>query len=492
MKEKNRFSLLLEHLMSMANLKNYVLAQTLKYDESYISKWVSGKMLPTEKNYDKILQDISNCIVNSLTEETLDNFFLEYQLNDINDLPLAIYDHLETEYNYVKNLKNSSGSEIASKIEYFPELPLGQFISKMKHPSLRKVNSLNVCALIDIMHLDTDYQLMIVDFNHMHLEKELKFPGVHFSLFINLNNLEKSASYTSVFLMNMLTNLSNINFSLYGGQQATDKIIFAVKDAYSISGMLIDNSHCLAVTVSEDVEIANSIYKKIQSICNRENLLIRNTTMYEMIESYDYEQSIFSKNKNWLVGHMTEHFIPDDLHQELLDTLCKDLKKQECDKLSRLHILTRKILDTAPIRIVMYEAALTNFSVTGILDFYGTKVHLTSDQRLRYMKHLCELMTNQKNLEFRILTSRIFADFPHIPEPTLFLSDALSYLRLDTISTTYNVTILNKIILTKLFRQFFAELWDSVNSEFYNGDNYNLDLIQHLIFSIEIMSELND
>lgn len=43
MKEKNRFSVLLEHLTSMANLKNYVLAKAVQYDESYISKWISGK-----------------------------------------------------------------------------------------------------------------------------------------------------------------------------------------------------------------------------------------------------------------------------------------------------------------------------------------------------------------------------------------------------------------------------------------------------------------
>lgn len=69
MKTKNRFSILLEHLMSVADLKNSVLAKAVQYDDSYISKWISGKLLPTEKNHEATLQAISNCVVDSLTED---------------------------------------------------------------------------------------------------------------------------------------------------------------------------------------------------------------------------------------------------------------------------------------------------------------------------------------------------------------------------------------------------------------------------------------
>ena len=50
---------------------------------SYISKWISGKLLPTEKNHEATLQAISNCVVDSLTEDGTTQLLQEYQLQDI-------------------------------------------------------------------------------------------------------------------------------------------------------------------------------------------------------------------------------------------------------------------------------------------------------------------------------------------------------------------------------------------------------------------------
>lgn len=491
MKEKNRFSILLEHLLSMANIKNYILAQNLKYDESYISKWTSGKLLPTEKNYEKILQNISHCIVDSLTEDTIRSFYLEYQLYNKKDLEQAIYDHLETEYNYVRELKTSTGSEIASKITCYPELTLAQFISKMKHPSLRKVPDLDVCAIIDIMHLDVNYQLMIADINGVDSEEQLKFPGVHFSMFIAMENLVKDHTYTAVFLLNMLTNLSNINFDLYGGKQALGKIIFTVKDAYSISGMLIDKSHCLAVTTSEEPEIANSLHRKIKTLCNKETLLIRKTNAAEMMQNYEYEQSVFSLNQRWLIGHPTEHFLPDDLHAELVERYCKDMRPEELQKLNKLHALTKRVIENSPIRLLVHETAFTSFTVTGMLDFYGYKIQLDSEQRLRYMKHLYTLLTNKYHLEMKTIRGGLITDFQHIPDPTLFLSDSFCYLRLETTTPLYNICVPNKVIINNIFREFFDDIWNGEHYDAVENGNSLVTLIQHAIMSIEIMSETN-
>ena len=44
--------MLLQELMAEAGIKNLTLSEVLQYDVSYISKWVTGRLLPSEKSID--------------------------------------------------------------------------------------------------------------------------------------------------------------------------------------------------------------------------------------------------------------------------------------------------------------------------------------------------------------------------------------------------------------------------------------------------------
>ena len=117
--EKNRFSTLLEELISISGVKNSGLAKALQYDASYISKWVSGRLLPTEKTKKKILSGLSHEIVNQSTSEGLENLYANYQVSFPEELENVIYDNLEIEYDYVTDLQNTCGSLIAPDVSFF-------------------------------------------------------------------------------------------------------------------------------------------------------------------------------------------------------------------------------------------------------------------------------------------------------------------------------------------------------------------------------------
>ena len=162
MKDKNRFSKLLKYLMDTAKIKNYTLAQEVQYDESYVSKWVTGSLMPSEKNSEKVLKDISACVVKSLNEEGLETLYSDYQVNQEKELEEAIFDNLKAEFEYVTSLKESTGSDVVQKNVFYPELTLAQFLKKMHHPVLRQVKSLKVIMATDILAVDRHYQLSML------------------------------------------------------------------------------------------------------------------------------------------------------------------------------------------------------------------------------------------------------------------------------------------------------------------------------------------
>lgn len=492
MKDKNRFSNLLKHLMAVTKLKNYTLAKELQYDESYISKWVTGSLLPTEKNSDQVFRDISRCVISSLDDESREALYAEYQVEHTRDLEAAIFDNLVAEYEYVLNLKASTGSEVAEKNRYYPELTLAQFLKKMHHPILRQVKSLNVVMATDILSLDHHYQLALaqLESNPSINVSQHRYPGVRFSMLINLDAPGTSNFQNVQFLLNLLATLSNVDFQLYSCPQTQGKILFTVKDAYAISGMIMDESHCLSVTATEDAKNANALYDRLQSLCTPETLAVRRITIPEMIQTNEYTQYCFARNPRCTLSHVTEQFLPEDIFTSLLEDYCSRHKDADPAKIKNVYKLSSAILNSMKIRLLLDEDGLYDFAVTGMVDFLGEKTYLPPSQRMRCLEYARTFPENNPNLEYRILHGRRTLTQLGMSFPTICLSDSICYLRIDHNGPTFNISLLNQKKLENMFRQSFDELWTDLR---YVDASYHsaVEMIRYLVqmVQVQILSE---
>lgn len=464
MKERNRFSSLLKQLMTIADVKNYALARDLQFDESYVSKMISGTLMPPKKTSDRVIRTISRCIVNALDDSSRRTMMAEYQVVREKDLEPAIFDNLMAEYNYVLSLKEETGSEVGQRISYFPELSLSQFIQKTRHPSVRQVKSLDVISAIDILSLDRQYQLTLAALETRADMASKNYPNVHFSMLINLGANPEQNTYNVTFLLNLLTNLSDIDFQLYNWPRAAGKVIFAVRDAYSIAGMIVDESHCIAVTASEDAANANATYDRLQSLCSPENLVIRKVSMESILMDNGYIRFLLGRNQRWILGHMTEHLMPGELFEELAPEYCRnhDIPLEE---LRRIHQMTRSVMEEMDVRVLTCEKALTEFAVSGELDFFNTKVILTPEQRISYLEHMNTMYESNPSVQCRLIRIGAVSDIQHIPEPTVFLSDATGYLRLVRAGMENNMCVVKRMDAMEMMRRFFEDVW--------NGEEYN-------------------
>ena len=76
------FGQLLDKLLYLSNQKKSTLAKILGYDVSYISKWINGKNLPTQKSISDVCKRTSEFIVNSLTPITMQDLKGYFEIDD--------------------------------------------------------------------------------------------------------------------------------------------------------------------------------------------------------------------------------------------------------------------------------------------------------------------------------------------------------------------------------------------------------------------------
>ena len=94
----------IEKLIQFSGQKNYSLAKELGYDVSYISKWISGAMLPASKNIKNICEKTAKFVVDNATEIHKCEILAYYKLDIIFFLSTisSSYKLLCFKFNYIK------------------------------------------------------------------------------------------------------------------------------------------------------------------------------------------------------------------------------------------------------------------------------------------------------------------------------------------------------------------------------------------------------
>lgn len=268
MEEKNRFSRLLEQLLGEAEIKSNTLAQELQYDVSYISKWINGRMLPSEKTEKRVLASIAHCIVSSASEDGLLCLQENYNIKEVDVLEGAVRDHLTAEYNYTREQQKEGDSSGTQKTRFFPELSIQQYLKQMKHPVLRRVKSLHIIMMTDLMAMDYESRIKFMSLDEQNIDKQRPFPEVHVSLILNLEDSRGNCLCDVLFLLNLLSDSIHIGLRLYSSRRAYGRLIFAIRKEFVSAGMLEESGRCLSVTVSEDEGYCRQIYEAVQGYAN--------------------------------------------------------------------------------------------------------------------------------------------------------------------------------------------------------------------------------
>ena len=459
--DKNRFSTLLVQLINTAEVKHSFLAQELCFDVSYISKWVNGRVLPSEKNIEETVEKISESLVKHASPAGLSQFYTDYQVDSQDALQNAIYENLLAEYHYVMDSQQDQEKGTDQKVSFYPWLPIEEFLNKMHHPVLRRVKGLEIMAAIDLFSIENEYRVRAVSLGINSTAINYEYPEVHFCLLIDLSKMRQDLIRNTIFISNMLRMLSHVDFRFYSGEFASGKLMFLVKNEFSVSGILIRPDTCASVVVCEGRENLRPLYHCLQSLCTREALLFQKLDIIDiLVHSTDYVHSLLAPGRNWLVGHVTEQLLPADLFQELVVKSKVGAQNFKIEGMRRLHKLAESVLSNPEVRILLCEQAISRFVLTGEVDFFTEIMVLNCEQRIRALNYFLERVRTIKT-QIKLLHMPVIPAFGPDMMPSLLLSETLSFVRMQSINQKENLLLkINRKEIQSIYQEFVDTLWD--------------------------------
>jgi len=85
---KNKFGNLLKNLIEEKNIKSKVVAQKINYDNTYLSKWITGKKLPSSRTIDAVCSKLSDIFSNGENKEQIKSDLIKAYYSDLDFLNL--------------------------------------------------------------------------------------------------------------------------------------------------------------------------------------------------------------------------------------------------------------------------------------------------------------------------------------------------------------------------------------------------------------------
>ncbi len=487
-KERNAFGRELERLLLTANVKNAVLASKLNYDISYISKWTTGKAVPSAKNIDRVINAISEIVVYNGSDEGVETLLEKYGVENRQLLEDAIkntladaYSEATGRFNEVRYLNNA----------VFKAQPKGKYPLLLDYEDMiDRDQPMEIAVMTDIFSLDHESKLKMAGIqDHRFVIKE-KNDSIKVNYVIDMNSLDGNSVYDVLLLVHMMTNFSRTDFRLYYSDLAAGKLMISVKDKFAGVSLLGRNKQFICTTSTRDKTAVDETYHGIIDSIEQDKVIFFETDMGSLLESHEYLETLISQDTRWLIGHITEHFISPELFGELKEQFFGEdvVQAREAE---RAYLVAVNTIRNGQVRMMMYSSAFVDYALSGELDFFNNKVTLTPQQRKRELLYIKELLISAGADNLKMINGGFSDDFKYVSNPCMFLADSLDYLRLENYQYDNNLMLIKDSRARQVFDEFFDSIWNDKHINIVSDIKEVMRKVDGLIQTAQLLSVEN-
>ncbi|MFI3210381.1 MAG: hypothetical protein R3Y64_04950 [Peptostreptococcaceae bacterium] len=481
------FGKLLEILISFSGQKNYSLAKYLDYDVSYISKWINLSTLPTAKNITTISDKISKFVVDNLDEESFSRIIEYFRVKCSKDeLRELIKDKLNDSYNYSKNKKEKLDYK---ENDYNTLLKINpRFSENIKNEEIYIEEGKNNDIIIacDLFALSDEHKKYLSRIRKGSIDKDdLENSKIRF--LINFNK-ESSTDliFDSILLIHMMNYYSDLDFNCYSCEYPSSVLSFSMKNNIFQNIIYKNDKKPLFINKSNDKDIIKDSYNSLESMINTESrATFTKKKSYDIILDKLYIQYIIGQDLKWLIGNISELFMPSDLFLEIGEMV---FGEESIEELKRIDAILQNATYFSNIEVLIYESAIRKYITNGELIFFNNEVILNFDQRKRHIEYMEKLFKENKDINVGLINGNLVEDFKNLENPSLYTSKNLSFINT---KEDNNYLLVRDDKLHDFFNDFFKNVCLNKKESVTSNKEEVISIISDALNYARILEETN-
>ena len=487
-KKADYFGKTLEKFLLTSNVKNYTVAKALNYDVSYISKWISASALPSKKNADFVMETIAETISGQVQAEYLENLCRSLGVTDRNLLKKALQERLSEAYCAASGQAQQSRyfNNAAFSVRPDGKHTLTSELVGSGDPFNRE-KPLRIAVMADLFAMERKVKLSLAGIENSRFRIREKCDGIRMDFIIDLDGLSGKEVYDVILLIHLLTHYSLTDFQLSYSRGAAGKLVFAVENRWAEASVLGGRRQFLCTSSVTELKTVNGLYEAILTEQDPDRMIFQTADMDDMLRSREYIRALLSREEKWLIGHVTEHLLSKELFERLSEEIFGQQPELLCEG-KRAHALTCSAAGQNGIELMIYDTALTDFVMTGEVDFFNHKVVIPPEERKKQLQHMRSLLAETQGLQVKMVRGGFSDDFKYITNPCMFLSGDIDCLRLENGCYSNNLLPVKDKSLQKVFHTFFEEIWNNRPDVVLADRNSLLEKLDGLLSAADLLA----
>ncbi|MDU5467348.1 MAG: hypothetical protein E6084_05695 [Peptoniphilus harei] len=400
-------------LTDMTNTKLSTIAYVLDYDISYISKWNSGKKLPSSKNIYTINRKLAPLFARALVEEEkTKDFLLSFDLKNTEflkkdqekGLEILIYKLLNESYAYTNTDIKEESPSLTNFI--FKTSSVEGDLKEILDKLILENRDLDIWATFDIT---SPYAEILIQ----SLKKAAK------NVEVSLHLVCKKDEVEDIDLLKIITDNSSINMEFYERSYTHCDFILIKGEMYIIIAEREDYS---TLTSGRELDTIFEISSFMDDFFDRLNKIIVTAPPQDMANT-NYRKYFYSDNEFlFLSNYGFEFLLPNEIIDKILENIDedRDLKKKEIEDIK---LLWEELFVDAKINFLTTRTSLLNYFETGNILYCSTKAKLSPQEIESHLKNIIKIMENNENINFYIINDNRFLKSTGLDKFNFFINE---------------------------------------------------------------------